>query len=66
MTYLYWPGAPDVPQDLSRAEQIPGGWIVDGPCGRPHLTGPGWDLWTCRNCQVIALVAPNIHQGAVA
>ena len=39
MTTPSFPDCPDVPEDLTRAEAIPGGWIVDGPCGRPGHRG---------------------------
>lgn len=60
----HFPDCPDVPDRLDRAEAIPGGWIVDGPCGRPHLTGPGYDLWACHTCEAIAVVAPLLRGAA--
>lgn len=37
-----WP-----PED--RREQYPGGWIVSGSCGRPHML-PRAGVWVCPEC----------------
>ena len=33
-----------------RREAIPGGVIVTGACGQPHLRGGAYTWWRCRLC----------------
>jgi len=31
------------------------GWIVDGPCGGHHLTGPDYSWWQCQTCRLLGI-----------
>ena len=47
MSTRTWPRA-------DRREAVPGGAIVPGICGRPHLRGGAYRWWRCPACHELA------------